>query len=145
MLAVLVFACSSEETIETQDEVVNMTIEIDAQGTGNNAPGRSSGCFIPFDFPPVANWGTPGTLIYITYSDDPNDYPGGVVDIECTRLEYFNRYCELNMAMLQNQDPYKDLWLKLATPPPGCLPRPKDDVEVSTTTDPRICVGTDCD
>ena len=145
ILATVIFACSSEETIELQDENANITVEVDTQNTEINGPGRWSGCSIPFNFPPVAPLGTPGNLIFITYSDDPLDYPGGVVDIECTRFEYFNRFCLLKMVQIQNQDPYKDLWIKVSNPPVGCLPFPKDDVDVASNTDPRVCVGTACD
>ncbi|MEL6811422.1 MAG: hypothetical protein AAFP76_08820 [Bacteroidota bacterium] len=136
LLAVTIFfACSKDDT----------TIETDSQNliTSSETQQRSPSftCDPSWEAPTVSNW-PPIGLIQIYYSQDPNDYPGGVVDVECTRQEFFQNYCELRMTVLQDEDPFHDTWKVVFE---GiCQPRPKDDVNTAANSDPRVCVGSAC-
>ncbi|MEL6811425.1 MAG: hypothetical protein AAFP76_08835 [Bacteroidota bacterium] len=149
-LLLALFMCISCSRDEVSPQVEDANLIVQTTTEAGDGEGRSFGgfSFCGQWIPPVAPMGTSGTILQITYSSNPNDYPNGVVDIECTRKEYFDRFCALRMTQLQNQDPYKDTWNLLDDPQsidPACAPRPKDDVDVASQSDPRVCVGSDCD
>lgn len=145
MLAAIVFACSSEEVVETQNEQ-QLVIST------NSEDGRSSGdrddpfvCDLLWE-PPIAPVGTPGNIIHVYWSDNPADWPNGIIDVDCARQEYFEYFCGLFMTQLQNTDPYRDTWLRNEELDPiGCLTKSKDHVSTSSNDDPRVCTGSDCD
>lgn len=155
-VALLVFACSQEDAVELPQEQQTLTIETTQESTtpperGNAATANRIGgglfwCDPNYEFP-QSDFGDPGFVIQVYWSDNPNDWPGGVIDIECARQEYFEYFCGLSMNWIQPQDPYQEAWRRdLGSTECWTIPgKSKDDVNTQSNNDDRVCTGPECD
>ncbi|MEL6811423.1 MAG: hypothetical protein AAFP76_08825 [Bacteroidota bacterium] len=142
LLTTLFFSCSVEEKSEIQSNDAQST-ELGTSGEvilSKNSRGERFECD-PQWVPPVAPVGSHGVLYTINYSQDPNDYPNGVIDVACAREELFSIICNLHMLQLQNTDPFIDTWLQDTVP---CTGGKEDDVNTAVQSDPRVCIGSAC-
>jgi len=132
LLSVISFACSNEETVEQQEQ----QIEIENYTEGGNmsyspiTTCRSVPCVISYDYDtPVL-----GPMHWIITYDSSLT----LGEIECVRQEYFNCFDILRWAMIQNTDPYIDHWISITG-------RPDDHVNTTVCNDPRLGTNTNCD
>jgi hypothetical protein len=155
VMALVIFACSKEESNELNQDQQPFTMEIEQQSNtkpdGNVNNSRKGG----FGFVCDPNW-EPDTLlpgnpivdkvIDVYWSDDPNDWPLGVIDIECARQEYFKFFCGMYMSTIQPSDPYRDTWLR-DFDAADCIDnsKSKDHVDTQSNGDDRVCTGPNCD
>ena len=151
-VALLVFACSQEDTVDATQDQQNLTIENTntRAAQGGFIEGNEFGGFIC-----DPNWTPPETMpfnliidkiIHVYWSDDPADWPLGIIDIDCARQEYFRNFCGLYMSTIQPTDPYQETWLR-DFDAPDCLDlsKSKDHVDTQSNGDDRVCTGPNCD
>lgn len=137
LFSILVIGCSNEEIIEEQD--ANLVTSTESFNRFNCDPAWNA----PISTPTFGD-----VLHYVYYSDNAADYGFGsgptvtIEDIECVRQEYFKNYCGLYLRANQPSSMFEDVWIRRYS---DCPPSVKDDVNTSSNTDPRVCVGSDCD
>jgi len=134
VLAMIVFACSSEETTESQDNNLKIQVESDPQSNGRLNGGGSLACVLQEERLCMINYVFPTTKSPdINYNTHFIHYNTSLSETEvlCIRYDYFQ--CYLNLVMHENQpsDIHTDAWFV----PSG---RPDDEVSNTSCNDPRL-------
>lgn len=153
VMALIVFACSTEDTTNQIQNGEGFTIK----NQNVNGQSRNGGMVGGSGFICDPNWVAPEVFpwdpivdktIQVYWSDNPNDWPLGIIDIECARQEYFDIFCGMYMSTIQPTDPWHEVWLRDFQANDcwqGVNPKSKDHVDTQSNDDPRVCTGPNCD